>query len=89
MERGAGGVEKRGDYSCMNFWEKFKNRNQRLALTLISKNWLGFFIATALLVGGYITDQVWLIAFGIAVGVNVFQKAKGISDEKTIRPNQD
>jgi O-antigen/teichoic acid export membrane protein len=60
------------------FWNQFINRNQRLILTLVSKQWLGFGIATGLLMGKYLSDQVWVLAFGIAVGANVFQKVKGI-----------
>lgn len=60
------------------FWNKFLDRNQRLILTLVSKQWLGFGISTGLLMGKYISDQVWVLAFGVVVGANVFQKVKGV-----------
>lgn len=65
----------------MNFWTKFVQRNQRLILTIISKQWLVFFLGTALLVKGYITAEVWFMLAGVVIGVNVFQKLKGVSSD--------
>lgn len=60
------------------FWIKFLDRNERLILTLVSKQWLGFFIATGLLVAGCITPEVWVVAFGAVVVSNVVQKQLGL-----------
>ena len=68
----------------MKFWQALIARSQRLILTLISKQWLGFFIATALLVYKCITPEVWVVAFGAVVVSNVVQKKVGTTDEKII-----
>ena len=65
------------------FWHKFFDRLARLIHTLISKQWLGFGVATWLLREKSITDQVWVLAFGIAVGANVFQKVRGLDNAAT------
>lgn len=64
-----------------DFWRKFLFRNKRLILTLISKQWLGFFIATWLIWNECITPEVWAVAFGIVVGANVIQKKAGLTPE--------
>ena len=64
------------------FWTQFYNRTTRLILTLISKQWLGFFIATALLVYKCITPEVWVVAFGAVVISNVAQKKMGVINGK-------
>lgn len=62
----------------MNFWDKFKDRNKRLILTLISKQWVVFFIATILLVLGYIPAEVWAFQASFIIGANVAQKKFGM-----------
>ena len=56
------------------FWIQFYNRNTRLVLTLVSKQWLGFFIATWLVWNKAITPEVWAVAFGCVIAANVVQK---------------
>lgn len=63
----------------MSFWKQFVDRNERLVLTLISKQWLVFFIGTALLYMKLITSEVWMFLACYVIGVNVFQKYKGVS----------
>lgn len=57
-----------------NFRIKFNDRCHRLILTLISKKWVGFFMATWLLIHKFIPAEIWVIAFGIAVGGDITQK---------------
>lgn len=61
------------------FCSKFAQRNERLVLTLISKKWLVFWIATALLVTGYIGEQTWAAYAAFAVGAEVLQRVKGVT----------
>ena len=60
----------------MNFWPRFIDRNERLILTLVSKQWLVFFIATALLVKKLIPAEVWAFQASFIIGANVLQKMK-------------
>ena len=64
----------------MNFLSQFIARNQRLILTLISKQWVVFFLGTVLLVRGFVTAEVWLMLASVVIGVNVFQKIKGVAN---------
>lgn len=59
-------------------------RIKRLVLTVISKQWVVFVLGTHLLVKGYITAEVWFMLAGVVIGVNVFQKLKGIENNATI-----
>jgi hypothetical protein len=62
-------------------------RIHRLILTLISKQWLVFFIGTWLLWNKCITPEVWVVLASVVIGVNVYQKAKGVSDA-AFRPDK-
>lgn len=64
----------------MNFLKHLMQRNERLILTLISKQWLVFFLGTWLLVRGFITAEVWFMLSGVVIGVNVFQKVRGVGN---------
>ena len=66
------------DNNRVGFWRQFYNRNCRLLLTLVSKQWLVFFIGTGLLIRQLVTAEVWLILAGIVIGVNVAQKHLGL-----------
>ena len=67
----------------MSFASDIKTRSTRLILTVISKNWLVFALGTGLLCKKLITAEVWLVLASVVIGVNVLQKAKGISDAKS------
>lgn len=62
------------------FLHKFMQRNERLILTLISKQWLVFFLGTVLLIRNYINAEVWLMLASVVIGANVFQKVKGVAN---------
>lgn len=64
----------------MKFIYDIINRSQRLIITLISKQWLVFFLGTYLLVHTFITAEVWFMLAGVVIGVNVFQKLKGVGN---------
>jgi hypothetical protein len=66
----------------MDFLKSLVARFQRLTLTLVSKQWVVFFLGTYLLMNKFIADQVWFMLAGVVIGVNVFQKLKGVSDVK-------
>jgi hypothetical protein len=70
----------------MNFWSQFRNRNARLILTLISKQWLVFFIGTWLLWNKCITPEVWVVLAGVVIGANVFQKWQGVQSDPAVKP---
>ena len=55
-------------------------RFERFTLTLVSKQWAVFGLGTYLLIGGFITAEVWFMLAGVVIGTNVFQKIKGMSD---------
>jgi hypothetical protein len=61
------------------------DRNERLILTLISKQWLVFFMATVLLIFKYIPSEVWAFQASFIIGANVLQKMKGVSDAKPVK----
>lgn len=63
------------------FRKQFADRNQRLILTLVSKQWLVFFMATALLLMNYIPAEVWAFQASFIIGANVFQKKLGMTPE--------
>lgn len=62
----------------MSFYKDFRDRNQRLILTMISKQWLGFYIATILLWYKTITPEVWASSFLIVVSSDVVQKLNNV-----------
>ena len=62
------------------FWNKLVDRFQRLCLTIVSKQWVVFGIATALLIYGFIGAEVWSFQACFIIGANVFQKYKGVGD---------
>jgi len=64
----------------MRFFKAMWLRIERLLLTVISKQWAVFGLGTYLLIGGFVTAEVWFMLAGVVIGVNVFQKIKGISD---------
>ena len=72
----------------MNFWSQFKERNARLILTLISKQWLVFFIGTGLLITKFITAEVWTFLACYVIGTNVFQKYKGVQSGGSTNSNK-
>lgn len=51
-----------------------------------SRKFIGFMTATGLFGAGYINEQTWVIAFGIYVGANVFEKLVGVFPPKVKRP---
>ena len=62
------------------FLKQFKERNERLILTLISKQWLVFFIGTALLIFKYVTAEVWVFLASFCIGAGIFQKVTGTTN---------
>ncbi len=54
--------------------KKIYDRICRLILTIISKQWLVFFIGTVLLTRSLITAEVWVFLASVVIGANVFQK---------------
>lgn len=56
------------------FRVKFNDRCHRLILTVISKKWVGLMLATYLLTHKYISGEIWIGAFLIAVGGDIAQK---------------
>lgn len=60
------------------FWKDTKHRVRRLWASIISKKWLAFFMATALLWSGKIDGSIWVIALGVAVGASSLEKIKGV-----------
>lgn len=69
----------KGDNS-MIFLKQLWQRIERLILTLISKQWLVFFMGTWLLLNKCITPDVWVVLASVVIGVNLFQKYKGVDD---------
>lgn len=67
----------------MRFFRAVLLRIDRLILTLLSKQWLVFGLGTYLLIGGFITAEVWFMLAGVVIGVNVFQKIKGVGDGRS------
>lgn len=65
----------------MKFWDDIVLRTERLILTLISKQWLVFFIATALLVCKFIPAEVWAFQASFIIGANVLQKKSGMTPD--------
>ena len=47
-------------------------------LSFISKKNFAFLVATVLLWMGKISDQVWVLVFGVFVGLNAYEKSKGL-----------
>ncbi len=68
----------------MGFWAQFHKRNTRLILTLVSKQWLVFFIGTALLWFKCITAEVWVVLASVVIGANVFQKWQGVQPDQPV-----
>ena len=64
----------------MRFFKAMWLRIERLLLTVVSKQWAVFGLGTYLLIGGFITAEVWFMLAGVVIGVNVFQKIKGVGD---------
>ena len=64
----------------MRFFKAMRLRIERLLLTVVSKQWTVFGLGTYLLVDGFITAEVWFMLAGVVIGVNVFQKIKGVGD---------
>lgn len=60
------------------FWKDTKHRVRRLWASVISKKWLAFFMATALLWFGKIDGTIWAAAMAIAVGASSYEKASGV-----------